>query len=71
MKFFWLGFKAAVANFFQPMIYIYIIIGKVLADIYDLQISLYFTNYTFALLKIKKNIFKITSTLVLANKKVV
>lgn len=63
-------FKTAATNFFWPMTYICLIVSKVLADMYDFQINFCSANNMSILLKVKKNILKMMSTLVLANKKI-
>lgn len=62
--------SATVKPSFRSINYIYFVIGRAMANIYDYQISSHFTNKTFVLLKVKEKIFKITATLMLAIKKV-
>ena len=63
-------FSTTTANFFLSMIFIFLVISKVFTTMQVLQTNSCFVNRIFALLRVRKNIPKITFRLILANKNV-
>lgn len=63
-------FNATLANFFLLISFTRLMVCRPLAIVYNFQISIFSWNWIFALLKVRKDILKITFTLVSANKNV-
>lgn len=62
--------KTTIISFFWLIIYIYLVVDRILIDVYDFQISFYFINNIFILLKIEKNMLKIIAILMSISKKI-
>lgn len=57
-------------NVFELTSFTCLLIDKAFAEVYNLKLRFYFANNMFLLLKIKKNILKITFILMLATKNI-
>lgn len=70
IKTFFVIYKAIAANFLQLMTYIHSVVNNILANMNNLLVGFFFANSTFVLLKVRKSMPKIITTLISTNKNV-